>query len=88
MTKQEKIQELLAKWKDAKRLMRDGLTMAQALRMLAGGDVDSLAPAGGRFAYARSDEVQPVPIPNKITSVVTEICFTIPIAPKTSCHSR
>ena len=44
---QEKIQELLAKWKDAKRLMRDGLTMAQALRMLAGGDVDSLAPAGG-----------------------------------------
>ena len=44
---QEKIQELLAKWKDAKRLMRDGLTMAQALRMLAGGDADSLAPAGG-----------------------------------------
>jgi non-specific serine/threonine protein kinase len=43
----EKIQELLAKWKDAKRLMRDGLTMAQALRMLAGGDADSLAPGGG-----------------------------------------
>ena len=44
---QEKIQELLAKWEDAKRLMRDGLTMAQALRMLAGGDADSLAHAGG-----------------------------------------
>ncbi len=43
----EKIEALLAKWKDAKRLMRDGLTMAQALRMLAGGDADSLAPAGG-----------------------------------------
>ena len=43
----EKISELLAKWKDAKRLMRDGLTMAQALRMLAGGEVDSLAPDGG-----------------------------------------
>ena len=43
----EKIQELLAKWKDAKRLMRDGLTMAQALRMLAGGDADSIAPGGG-----------------------------------------
>ena len=43
---QEKIQELLAKWKDAKRLMRDGLTMAQALRMLAGGDADSLVHAG------------------------------------------
>ena len=43
----EKISELLAKWKDAKRLMRDGLTMAQALRMLAGGEADSLAPGGG-----------------------------------------
>ena len=43
----EKIEALLAKWKDAKRLMRDGLTMAQALRMLAGGDADSLAPGGG-----------------------------------------
>lgn len=43
----EKIEALLAKWKDAKRLMRDGLTMAQALRMLAGGDADSLAPADG-----------------------------------------
>ena len=42
----EKIQELLARWKDAKRLMREGLTMAQALRMLAGGDPDSLAPGG------------------------------------------
>ena len=43
----EKIEALLAKWKDAKRLMRDGLTMAQALRMLAGGDASSLSPAGG-----------------------------------------
>ena len=43
----EKIEALLAKWKDARRLMRDGLTMAQALRMLAGGDADSLAPGGG-----------------------------------------
>ena len=43
----EKIEALLAKWKDAKRLMRDGLTMAQALRMLAGGDADSLVPGGG-----------------------------------------
>ena len=43
----EKIEALLAKWKDAKRLMRDGLTMAQALRMLAGGDAGSLSPAGG-----------------------------------------
>ena len=43
---QEKIRELLAKWNDAKRLMRDGLTMAQALRMLAGGDADSLASIG------------------------------------------
>ena len=43
---QEKIRELLAKWNDAKRLMRDGLTMAQALRMLAGGDADSLASSG------------------------------------------
>ena len=43
----EKIEALLAKWKDAKRLMRDGLTMAQALRMLAGGDADALVLAGG-----------------------------------------
>lgn len=43
----EKIAELLAHWQEAKRLMRDGLTMAQALRMLAGGGPDSLAPAEG-----------------------------------------
>ena len=42
----EKIEELLSRWKDAKRLMREGFTMAQALRMLAGGDPDSLAPGG------------------------------------------
>ena len=43
----KKIAELLARGQEAKRLMRDGLTMAQALRMLAGGDADSLAPSGG-----------------------------------------
>ena len=42
----EKIQELLFRWQEAKRLMREGLTMAQALRMLAGGDADSLASSG------------------------------------------
>ncbi len=41
----EKIAALLARWQEAKRLMRDGLTMAQALRLLAGGGPDSLAPA-------------------------------------------
>ena len=42
-----KIQELLAHWKEAKRLVGDGVTMAQALRLLAGGGLDSLAAAGG-----------------------------------------
>ena len=43
----EKIGALLARWKDAKRLMRDGLTLPQALRLLAGGDTSGLAPADG-----------------------------------------
>ena len=47
----EKIGELLAKWKDAKRLMRNGLTMAQALRILAGGNADSIA------SDARDDDI-------------------------------
>lgn len=42
-----KIDELLSRWKEAKRLMREGLTMAQALRVLAGGDTDSLSPSAG-----------------------------------------
>ena len=42
----EKISALLARWKEARRLMGDGLTLAQALRLLAGGDLDSIAPAG------------------------------------------
>lgn len=42
-----KIQELLAHWKEAKRLAGDGLTMAQALRLLAGGGLDSLTADEG-----------------------------------------
>lgn len=42
-----KIQELLAHWKEARRLVGDGVTMAQALRLLAGGGLDSLADEGG-----------------------------------------
>ena len=42
-----KIQELLAHWKEAKRLVGDGLTMTQALRLLAGGGLDSLTAADG-----------------------------------------
>ena len=42
-----KIQELLAHWKEAKRLVGDGVTMAQALRLLAGGGLDSLAADSG-----------------------------------------
>ena len=42
-----KIRELLAHWKEAKRLVGDGVTMAQALRLLAGGGLDSLDAEGG-----------------------------------------
>ena len=42
-----KIRELLARWKEAKRLVGDGVTMAQALRLLAGGGLDSLVAEGG-----------------------------------------
>ena len=42
-----KIRELLAHWQEAKRLVGDGVTMAQALRLLAGGGLDSLAADGG-----------------------------------------
>ena len=42
-----KIQELLSHWQEAKRLVGEGLTMAQALRLLAGGGLDSLAAEGG-----------------------------------------
>lgn len=42
-----KIQELLAHWKEARRLVGDGVTMAQALRLLAGSGLDSLADEGG-----------------------------------------
>ena len=42
-----KIRELLARWKEAKRLVGDGVTMAQALRLLAGGGLDSLSAEGG-----------------------------------------
>ena len=47
MADPEKIQELLAHWKEAKRLVGDGVTMAQALRLLAGGGLDSLAAESG-----------------------------------------
>ena len=51
----EKIGELLSRWKDAKRLMREGLTMAQALRVLAGGGLDSLyAEDGGGMVELRA----------------------------------
>ena len=49
-----KIQELLARWKEAKRLVGEGVTMAQALRLLAGGGLDSLAAADG----AAGEEVE------------------------------
>ena len=42
----EKIAALLARWQEAKRLARDGLPMAKALRLLAGGSPDSLASGG------------------------------------------
>ena len=42
MADPEKIQELLAHWQEAKRLVGEGVTMAQALRLLAGGGLDSL----------------------------------------------
>ena len=42
MADPEKIQELLAHWQEAKRLVGDGVTMAQALRLLAGGGLNSL----------------------------------------------
>ena len=52
-----KIQELLAHWKEAKRLVGDGVTMAQALRLLAGGGLDSLAAAdvGGEEVEVRAN---------------------------------
>ena len=50
----ERIRELLERWQEAKRLAgRDGITMAQALRLLAGGGLDSLAGDG-----AVGDEVE------------------------------
>ena len=47
MADPEKIRELLAHWKEAKQLVGEGVTMAQALRLLAGGGLDSLTATSG-----------------------------------------